>query len=222
MDSTAWLIIAVIVVVAVIAGLLFWRSQQTKSARLKERFGPEYDRAMAEHESKKEAESRLASVEERRRALRIVPLRDESRLRYHRQWSDVQARFVDQPVQAVREGDQLIVAVMRERGYPMDDFDSQASMIALDHPDVVENYREAHEIAGRAEDATTEELRRAFLRYRELFGALVGQVPEQPPGPQQAPAQVSEQAADKVPDDRRPDRVGDDGSMPGKHRSPGT
>jgi len=200
MDSTVWLIIAVILVVAVIAGLLLWRSQQAKSARLKERFGPEYDRAMAQHESRKDAESRLAGVEERRRSLRIVPLGDESRLRYHQQWTDIQARFVDQPVQAVREGDQLIVAVMRERGYPMDDFDSQASMIALDHPDVVQNYRDAHEISGRADEATTEELRRAFVRYRELFAALVGQVPEE----------------------RERDRISDDGSMPGKHRSPGT
>jgi hypothetical protein len=199
MDTTAWLIIAVIVVVVVVAALVFWRAQQTRSARLKERFGPEYDRAMAQHESKKEAESRLTAVEERRRSLRIVPLGDDARLRYHRQWADVQARFVDHPVEAVREGDKLIVAVMRERGYPMDDFDAQASMIAIDHPTVVENYREAHEISQRAGEATTEELRRAFVRYRELFEALVGQAPE-----------------------REPDRVSDDGSIRGKHRSPGT
>jgi hypothetical protein len=199
MDTTAWLIIAVVVVVAVIAALMFWRSQQTKTARLKERFGPEYDRAVAQHESKKEAESRLEAVAERRRSLRIVPLSDDARLRYHQQWTDIQARFVDQPVAAVQDGDRLIVAVMRERGYPMDDFDAQASMIALDHPNVVENYREAHAISSRADDATTEELRRAFVRYRELFESLVGQVPEREPG-----------------------RVRDDGSIQGKHRSPGT
>jgi len=208
MDSTAWLIIVVVIVVLAIAGLLWWRSQQAKSARLKERFGPEYDLAVAEHEDKREAESRLASVEERRRALRIVPLRDEARARYHQQWADVQARFVDQPAEAVMQGDRLIVSVMRERGYPMDDFDEQASMIALDHPQVVDAYREAHAISVRAGDqgTTTEELRRAFVRYRGLFESLVGQRPEEPQAGR-ATTQV---------------RASDDGSLPRDNRSPGT
>jgi FtsZ-interacting cell division protein ZipA len=201
MDPTVWVIIGIVVIVAAIAVLLWWRSQQMKTAQLKERFGPEYDRAVDEHEDRKEAERKLAAVDERRRSLRIIPLRDESRARYHQQWSEVQARFVDQPGQAVRQGDQLITAVMRERGYPMDDFDSQAAMIAIDHPDVVEKYREAHLISGRADDdATTEELRRAFVRYRELFTALVGQRPE----------------GEAV------DRASDNGSMPEKRHSPGT
>jgi hypothetical protein len=202
MDPTAWLIIGVVIVVVAIAALLWWRSQQMKSARLKERFGPEYDRAVDTEGDQRQAESRLAEVEERRRSLRIRPLTDDARARYHQQWNDVQARFVDQPVQAVIQGDQLIGGVMRERGYPMDDFDSQASMIAIDHPDVVANYREAHEISGRAGggNATTEELRRAFVRYRELFVALVGQ----PPEPREA------------------DRASENGSMQRKHRSPET
>jgi hypothetical protein len=201
MDPTAWLIIGVVIVVVAIAALLWWRSQQMKSARLKERFGPEYDRAVDTEGDRRQAESRLADVEERRRSLRIRPLTDDARARYHQQWNDVQARFVDQPAQAVIQGDQLIGGVMRERGYPMDDFDSQAAMIAIDHPDVVEKYREAHQISGRADDdATTEELRRAFVRYRELFTALVGQRPE----------------AEAV------DRASDNGSMPEKRHSPGT
>ena len=81
MNSTAWLIIGVVIVVAAVAGLLWWRSRQTRTAHLQERFGSEYDRAVAEHDSKREAETRLAAVEERRRSMRIVPLRDESRLR---------------------------------------------------------------------------------------------------------------------------------------------
>jgi hypothetical protein len=209
MDSTAWLIIAAVIVVLAIAGLLWWRSQQAKTARLQERFGSEYDRAVAEQEDKREAEGRLASIDERRRSLSIRPLRDESRSRYHQQWADVQTRFVDQPAEAVTLGDRLIIAVMRERGYPMDDFDQQAAMIALDHPDVVEAYREAHEISGRADasDTTTEELRRAFVRYRDLFVSLVGQHPEEG---SQASARTGEV------------RAGEDGSIPPKHRTTGT
>jgi len=139
------------------------------------------------------------------------------------------------------QGDQLVIAVMRERGYPMDEFDAQASMIALDHPHVVEHYREAHAIAERARerDATTEELRRAFVRYRDLFEALVG------PGPEED--RVHDRVGDRLPDDRVGDpvpdgrvgdpdgrvgdtdgrvgeqiRAGDNGARPGRHRAPGT
>ena len=36
---------------------------------------------------------------------------------------------------------------MRERGYPMGDFDQRAEDISVDHPEVVSNYRTAHDIA---------------------------------------------------------------------------
>lgn len=66
----------------------------------------------------------------------------------------------------------------RERGYPVDGFDEQASLISVDHPDLVENYRAAHELQrrSRTDGSTTEDLRDAMLRYRSLFDELLAPV----------------------------------------------
>jgi len=65
---------------------------------------------------------------------------------------------------------------MAERGYPMRDFDARADLVSVDHPDVVENYRVAHGIHERAQhqQASTEDLREAMIRYRSLFEELLG------------------------------------------------
>ena len=91
------------------------------------------------------------------------------------EWRDLQERFVDQPAQATGAADTLITRVMEARGYPMKDFDAQAELISVDHPDTVENYRFAHAVQQRAEtqQASTEDLREALLRYRSLFDELL-------------------------------------------------
>jgi hypothetical protein len=65
---------------------------------------------------------------------------------------------------------------MQERGYPVADFDQRADDLSVDHPDVVEDYRAAHEIAlaNRGQNANTEDLRRAMVHYRALFERLIG------------------------------------------------
>ena len=115
---------------------------------------------------------------------RLSPRRAE---RYVAEWQRVQARFVDDPEGAVREADMLIQSVMAERGYPIDDFDQRAADISVDHPRVVENYREGHRLA-RANalgDGTTEDLRQAMQHYRALFDELVEEAPDEPARPRQ-------------------------------------
>jgi len=76
---------------------------------------------------------------------------------------------------AVADADRLVALVMRERGYPVEDFDSRAADISVDHPDVVENYRSAHSIhlAQERADVGTERQREAFVHYRALFDKLL-------------------------------------------------
>ena len=64
---------------------------------------------------------------------------------------------------------------MRDRGYPVEDFDDRAAIISVDHPVVVERYRRAHSIAVANADGErdTEALRRAMHDYRALFDELV-------------------------------------------------
>jgi hypothetical protein len=64
---------------------------------------------------------------------------------------------------------------MRDRGYPVDDFDQRAADVSVDHPLVAENYRAAHAVSLANEQglATTDDLRQAFVHYRSLFAELL-------------------------------------------------
>ena len=171
------LIVLAVVVILVIAGLawLYVRKRRTSSAEIRQRFGPEYERAVRTHGSERRAEAKLADREKRVEMLKIRELDPAERERFSAQWVSLQARFVDYPKGAVTEAAELVSSLMQSRGYPVADFDQRAADISVDHPRVVENYRSANAIAlrlGRGE-ATTEDLRSAMLYYRSLFEELV-------------------------------------------------
>lgn len=174
MPTWLWVVI-VVVAVLVVLGVVISALRTRRSRDLKERFGPEYDRVAADAPSRREAEAELRERQERREQFDIRPLDTADRDRYRARWQDVQAEFVDDPSAAVRHADALIQEVMRARGYPVDDFDTRAADLSVDHPDVVENYRAAHGIAVAHErgNAGTEELRHAVQHYRRLFENLV-------------------------------------------------
>ena len=167
---------AVVIVLVIIAAVaLYMRKRRNTTAGLKDRFGPEYDRAVKQHGSERKAEAKLADRETRVDLLKIRDLDLTERERYLGQWQAVQSRFVDYPKGAVTEADELVSSLMQTRGYPVADFDQRAADISVDHPRVVENYRSAHNIAlrlGKGE-ASTEELRTAMIHYRSLFDELV-------------------------------------------------
>jgi hypothetical protein len=155
------LVWVLVIVIAVLLCAVSWLVlRQRRSAQLREGFGPEYDRTLEEHGDQRAAESELRERVQRRREYDIREL-------------EPQARFVDQPASTLADADALVNEVMRERGYPVDDFETQAADVSVDHPGVVEHYRQAHAV--RASDETsTEELREAFVHYRALFGELLG------------------------------------------------
>jgi len=181
MPGWAWALIAVAALIVV--ALVVWRGLAARRSRtLQQRFGPEYDRTLDRADSTREAEAELAARAKRRDELDIRPLTTAARDRYLDEWQRVQARFVDDPDGAVREADTLIGSVMRERGYPVDDFDQRAADVSVDHPRVVENYREGHRLAGLAAggDGSTEDLRQAMVHYRALFEELVEDTTDAP------------------------------------------
>jgi hypothetical protein len=174
MSTWIWILIAA--GVAVIAIAIVWslaKARRTKS--LQEGFGPEYDRVAADAPSTREAESELLERRKRHEQFDIRPLSDEQQHDYSDRWMDVQASFVDEPEKSIARADSLIQEVMRERGYPVDDFETRAADLSVEHPDVVENYRAAHGIRTAHErgKATTDDLRKAVQHYRALFLELV-------------------------------------------------
>ena len=167
------LLIAVIVIVAVAAILVL----RGRSAKLRARFGPEYDRVVAEKGNRFKAEAELESVEKRVKSYSLQTLSAADRDRFQQSWRKIQATFVDDPARALSEADQLLGTAMLARGYPPSDFEQRAAEVSVDHATVVENYRAGHEIAVRhsQRQATTEDLRKGMIHYRALFDELMGE-----------------------------------------------
>ena len=175
MSELAWVLIAVLVVAVI--GVAAWAlTRKKRSARLREHFGPEYGRTVDELGEQRAAEAELVAREKKRKKLDIVELSPEARQEHAATWQQVQAEFVDAPSDAVGRAERLVTRVMRERGYPIDDFDQRAADISVDHPDIVENYRNAHSIYRSQHDGEieTEAARQAFVHYRALFDRLLG------------------------------------------------
>lgn len=173
MGPLVWVVIA-IVIVAVIA-LVAVGARKRRTAMLRDRFGPEYDRVVENRDDRRAAEADLRGREKLRAQFDVKPLPEATRVRFAEEWRDVQENFVEQPAQATTEADALITRVMEARGYPMKDFDAQAELVSVDHPDTVENYRFAHAVRQRSQtqEVSTEDLREALLRYRSLFDELL-------------------------------------------------
>jgi hypothetical protein len=173
--DTAQIILLAVLVIVAIAAVAFLATRQRDSRRLRERFGPEYERAVEHAHNRAEAEKDLRERQERVDALDIRALQPAQRDSYAERWREVQAMFVDDPGNAVDQADRLIGEVMRARGYPVGDFDQRAADISVNHPQVVDHYRTAHSIAvkRRSGESATEQLRQAFVHYRALFADLL-------------------------------------------------
>jgi hypothetical protein len=172
--STAAIVILVVVLLAVLFAAGWFFGGQARSRRLRNRFGPEYDRRLETAENRRVAERELTEREKRHAQLSLRPLSDTARVRYTEQWARVQEHFVDSPGAAVAGAEDLVHTVMRDRGYPMEGFEQQAADLSVEHAGAVDGYRAAHEIRGRHGQANTEELRTALVHYREIFRELVG------------------------------------------------
>ena len=175
MNQPQLLVVIVVMVFIAVAGILFFAMRKRRSQKLRERFGPEYDRVVKQEGDPRKAEGVLEFREKRREKFTIRPLSDADRSSFAVRWSEVQSRFVDDPRGAVTVAESLVSEVMQARGYPIGEFEQRVADISVDYPVVVENYRAAHAIALRhsAGQASTEDLRQAMVHYRKLFQELL-------------------------------------------------
>ena len=164
MDTTLLIvvIVAAVVVVAIVAALAV---KANRRKQLQSRFGPEYERAIEQEGSKRKAERQLHERAETRDQFDLRDLTPAERERYREEWRGLQASFVDRPESSLADADRLVAAVMRDRGYPVDDFEQRADLVSVDHPQVVQHYRGAHQVfeRSRVDDVTTEDQRRAIV-----------------------------------------------------------
>src|SRR5262245_54323266 len=130
MDTWVWIVI--VLGALVLLGVVLATTVRTRgTAALKERFGPEYDRAVEEAGSRRRAEDELREREERHSQLDLRPLEPDARERYQAMWSELQSRFVERPQVTVADADSLVGEVMRERGYPVGSFASNAELLSV-------------------------------------------------------------------------------------------
>jgi bacterioferritin (cytochrome b1) len=170
-----WTIFALIAVAIVIVLAAVSRHRaRLLSMQLQQKFGPEYERAVEDFGGAARAERELAARARRVRHFRFQELTEADRARFATSWNRIQAQFVDDPVTAVADADQLINEVMRARGYPSEDFEQRVADLSVEHPVVVQHYRAATQlIDSTREELTTEHLRQAVVHYRHLFAELL-------------------------------------------------
>jgi hypothetical protein len=139
------------------------------------------------------------------RKLELRPLAPDAAKSYANKWFVVQSQFVDDPASACTDAGELLDQVLQERGYPVDeDFDTQADLVSVDHPNLVTEYRTAHEATTTGTAGDTEALRSAFVAYRNLFAELLDQQdPEATvshPEPEEGDADIDLTSADASDD----------------------
>jgi Tfp pilus assembly protein PilX len=187
--------VAIIVVIVIILVVAVASTMAARRRRLRERFGPEYDRLVADQQSQRKAEAELTGRERRVRSLDIRPLTAAARTEYASQWTSIQERFVDHPAAAVSQAQQLVTAVLQDRGYPTEGYDQILADLSVEHARTLEHYRAAHGISESASggSASTEDMRQAMIHYREMFEDLLGD----PDAPAESdPAVTRERAGD--------------------------
>ena len=172
-----WIWIVIIAAIVIVVALIAWAAtRKRRTDELRERFGPEYDRALSRDGGRKEGESELRERVERHDALNIQPLSPDVASRYRQEWRDVQARFVDAPDESLHRADGLITEVMQRRGYPMSDFEQRSADLSVEHAQTVQDYRAAHAVSVQTSrgQASTEDQRQAMVHYRALFDDMLG------------------------------------------------
>jgi len=174
--ETLMFVVAGIVVVLVLAFVLFRMLGRNRGKRdFAKHYGEEYQRLVTETGSKEKAEERLIARERRVADYHLHALDKTAQERYVAQWKDTQASFVDDPKASLAQAGDVLDKLLTEQGYPKADFDRRTADLSVNHPAVVKDFREAHEIALKNKDGktTTEDLRQAMIHYKAIFTALM-------------------------------------------------
>jgi hypothetical protein len=115
MDPKLMVLVAAVILLIAVLAVLYTRKRRSTTADLRQKFGPEYERAVLKHGSERKAEAKLADREKRIEKLTIRDLDPTERERFSNQWAAVQSRFVDSPKEAVAEADDLVSSLMKTR-----------------------------------------------------------------------------------------------------------
>jgi hypothetical protein len=193
--SAGTIIVIVVILVLVAAAAAVTSMLLRRKAGTRSLHGAEYDR-LADEVGPRKAQAEFAKRRQRVDGLGLKSLSDERRAAYTSQWEVAQEQFVDNPAQSVRAAAAMIAAVTADRGYDVTSHEQLLTDLSVYHGRYLDGYRRARKVAGRAGQATTEDMRRALLSYRVLFFDLLespGYVRQEPDRAPAAPARVTGQ-----------------------------
>ncbi len=146
---------------------------RARTQRLRSYFGDEY-REIVEQRGRRKGEAELERRvrENELRPHRIAP---DSRAGYTDRWREIQYRFLDDPAATVRAAETLVVDVMSERGFGVEDVHARAGALSVERPDLADLYRSAYDVHRRAEDGDQriDELFLTLRTYRAVFDAVL-------------------------------------------------
>lgn len=182
MSSTPLIVMAIVLIILVAlalgAWIVMWRQRSGINS------ASEYDRVIAQSESRLAGEHDLRDRHRHHDALEIRELTPQSSAQYAASWRELQVQFINSPTEAVNAADDLGTRLLQELGYPAGDDDQQVAHLSVDHAATLQSYREAHEISAsnRRGEATTEQLRVAVVKFRVLIAGLLGDESALPQG----------------------------------------
>ena len=175
MSTWVYVVIAIAIVVLLVLGFAF--VQNARRARLRKTFGPEYDRAVDRAGDRKAGERELVDRKKEHSKLTIRPLSATAAAGYRDSFARLQERFVDIPAAAVSGAHDIVTRAMADCGFPTTNDDTTASMLALEHGSVVEQYRSACDVYAKTQtgNADVASLRDAMLGFRAVLDRLLAE-----------------------------------------------
>jgi hypothetical protein len=164
--------LAVLIVGAIVWGVVASKRRRAEQQRLRERYGSEYERTVAEHRSTRAAVADLRQREQRHDELEVRTLNDADRDLVRRDMATAQFRFVEDPAEAILQAQRVVTETLRAKGYPIgDDRDEAVRLFSVDHPEHAGAVRTLLE--GR-HDGDTDSMRRMFLGSRKVLQDVAG------------------------------------------------
>lgn len=174
--GTLFLIILAIIVFAALGGTVL--SSLMRRRRLRKRFGPEYDKVVAQHESRREGEAELRLRKRRIKKLSLAELSTEDRerakgsLRNGLAFRSASSKHRLRRSPRRSRSSELSCGSVATRSRTIEQTVADRS---VEHARVLDRFRSAHAISQKAaaDQISTEELRTAMLYCRELFDQLL-------------------------------------------------
>jgi hypothetical protein len=105
----------------------------------------------------------------------LAPLDHDSRSRFAVRWGFVLNKFTYDPTAAIADAQRLVLAVLRELGYPIMQRDQLISDLSADHPSLRNHFRSTCDISDRSAAglASAYDICQVLADYSALFAVLL-------------------------------------------------